>query len=468
MTDLIFANKVTEVFRILDFDKDGYLSKEDLHKGFDYLRIPLSLRSELLREMHFRGKGVSPNDFKEYAVHQYIKLKTLFDKLDFQKDKKITYEEFSKGVKEVDPTYDEAAIKKIFLKIDLNNDSAITFDEWCEFLILIPHPTIKAVLNYWKTIINVCDPHEFTLYGLMKTPLPPQTRKHSDFITWFTTFGVGLLAGVVSRTAMAPLDRLKLNYQVHYRGDQQPPSIFRGLQEMYRNDGLKGLFRGNLVTIIRAGPETSIKLTLFEKLKTIVLKDTDVKPSKGELFLAGAISGLIASSITFPLVVIRTRLAAAPSGTYSGIFDVVKKMQQTEGIVQPFYRGLQPSLLAVIPGSGLNLSSYETLKRIFMNKRKTKPPGPLTFMTIAGISALFSSTLLYPLQIVTTRLMMQGLLEQDKKGMSAVVKDIYKTEGIRGFYKGYRAAITKIVIGNSISFGCFEFLKRNFGINFKK
>ena len=66
---------------------------------------------------------------------------------------------------------------------------------------------------------------------------------------------------------------------------------------------------------------------------------------------------------------------------------------------------------------------------------------------------------------------MDGLLgdkTRPKVGIFDLFRNIYQREGYLGFYKGYLPAITKIILGNGISFGCFEVLKRNFGVDFKK
>jgi len=466
----IFNDKAARVYSFLDKDKDGFLSREDLSKGFEQLKLPIASQDELLEEMNANRKGVSKEEFRFYAEKQYFKLKRLFDKLDINKDNVISPDELIQSVRNFDPhsQYQVNSILRIFQKIDKNHDGKIDFEEWCNFLILLPEVNVKEVLRYWGTIITIADPSDFTLYGLNQAKTAFSIR-HSELMNWLTSFGAGFIAGLVSRTTMAPLDRLKLIYQTHYRAGKHPPSIFSGLKEIYKADGFKGLFRGNLVTIVRAGPETSIKLTVNEEVKSYLSQRRDNgKPTKIDSFIAGSTAGVVANVTTFPLGVLRTRLAASPSGTYHGIFDAIKKMQKTEGKIRPFFRGLQPALLAIVPNSGLQFTAYETLTRIFVGKRVKKEPNPLVFMLIGGLSALFSNSLLYPLQTVTSRLVMQGVLGDKKKNMHKTIKNILKHEGFRGFYKGYRAAITKIVLGNSISFGCFEFLKRVFGIDFRK
>jgi len=465
-----FNTKVANIYSFLDKDKDGYLSREDLLKGFEQLKLPISSQDELLEMMNAQGKGVNKEEFRSYAEKQYWKLKQLFDKLDRNKDNGITPDEFIESIRKFDPNiqYKDTDILNIFKKVDRNNDGKIDFEEWCNFLILLPELNVKEILNYWRTVVTIVDPSDFTLYGLHHTR-STFTINHPELTNWLNSFGAGFLAGLVSRTSMAPLDRLKLIFQTHYRARERPPNIIKGLKMLYKADGFTGLFRGNLATILRAGPETSIKLTVNEGVKSkFSQKRKNGKPTKFDSFLAGSIAGVVANVVTFPLGVIRTRLAASPSGTYSGILDVIKKMRKNEGKFFPFFRGIEPALLAIIPNSGLQFAAYESLKRVLIEKRSRKEPNPLMFMLIGGLSALFSNTLLYPLQMTTSRLVMQGILGDQKKNLSTTMKNILHEEGVRGFYKGYKAAITKIFLGNSISFGCFEFLKRVFGVDFRR
>jgi len=467
-----FDRKASKVYSFLDKDKDGFVSLTELRKGFEQLKLPFSSQDELFQELHVQeNQGVSQYQFRQYAEKQYWKLKSLFDEMDFNKDHKITPQELLDNVRKFDPTYEgnDEAIYNLFNKIDKNHDGAISFDEWCNFLILIPKVNIKEIIKYWRTIVTILDPNDYTLYGIGRDQPWPAKMNHPELMNWFTSFGAGFLAGLISRTTMAPLDRLKLIYQTHYKEGRQPPSILFGLRELYRRDGFKGLFRGNLMTVIRAGPETSIKLTVNEKLKALFAQNRPSnKPTKADSFIAGAFAGVIANILTFPLGVLRTRLAASPPGTYSGVFDAIHKMRVNEGKITPFYRGLQPALISVVPNSGLQFMAYETLKRIVIGKQAHKEPGPFTFMCIGGLSALFSNTIMYPLQMLTSRLVMQGVLEKQKKGLTATIQQTLSAEGPLGFYKGYRAAITKIVLGNGISFGFFEAMKQVFGIDFRK
>lgn len=293
----------------------------------------------------------------------------------------------------------------------------------------------------------------------------------SELRCWLTSFGAAFFSGTVARTTTAPFDRLKFIYQLYYKGSDKPPSLSKGFQELYRRDGFRGLFRGNLVCIMKASPETSIRLTIFEKLKSLIKDEKTGTLSKGKLFLAGGMSGAFANFVIFPMDVLRTRLAATSKGVYDGIFDAIRKISKTEGPIRPFYRGLNAGLTANLPTSGLNLMLYETFKEVLATETQAEKPCPAIYMLLAGASALVTCSFLYPLQVVASRQIMQISKTKDgsgNKGMIQQIKGTYKSEGVRGFYKGFSPATSKVMLGNAMSFGCFEVMKRIFGIEFKK
>ena len=270
----------------------------------------------------------------------------------------------------------------------------------------------------------------------------------------------GALAGALSRTFTAPLDRLKTIYQSAYvKGDT--PNLVLGFKELYKIDGVVGLFKGNFVNVLKATPDAMIKFYVYEKVKKYFLKNDNSKNLKKEkLFIAGAISGICSNSFIFPLDVIKTRICAAPKGTYKGLFDTINKIYNQEGLMG-FYRGLHISLMSVVPGIGLNLMIYELLKGFFSNNNQIIL-SMYMFMGFGAISSLISCTTLYPAQLLQTRVIMNAILNNYvKTDIKAIIQQTIKNEGIKGFYKGYFPAISKMVLGNAIGFGVYEQSKKH-------
>lgn len=321
----------------------------------------------------------------------------------------------------------------------------------------------------------------------------------------------GAFAGIFSRIITAPLERLKILYQVNYAGKGlQPPNVFSGLREVYRNEGFVGLFRGNFVNLIKCTPDNAIKFYIFEKTKFYFSKKEKENKFKYlthnpvlKLFICGGISGTCATVCIFPLDVLKTRISASDKATYNGILDTGIKLYQ-EGGFRIFYRGIQASLSSAIPNCGLNLSAYETLKKVFSGSNSIDNAKLLTtptLMLIGGLSAMFSSTILYPLQTLQSRIIMgtefnkkpyQNRFINDtgnkettsgntsivsnlksknvnannnvnqinkKPGLIKLAKMTIKQEGFKGFYKGYCPGISKIILGNALSFSLYENLK---------
>jgi solute carrier family 25 phosphate transporter 23/24/25/41 len=292
----------------------------------------------------------------------------------------------------------------------------------------------------------------------------------------------GFFSSSISRTIVAPLDRLKMLYQVNYIGEQtKPPKIRHGLQNIYLEEGFRGFFKGNFINILKGSPEQGIKLYIFEKIKwKMQIYYSEEKLSKKQLFSCGAISGFISSILVFPLEVIKVRIAASPVGTYTGVFDAIGKIYREPKGCWNFYSGVEATVCSTIPNAGINLSIYETLKCYVSGSNSVDNASNLSalkLMLIGGCASFISSTLLYPLHLIQSRMIMFNLMEDElrRKPINSKFMNKYKftkalyttskVEGIGGFYKGYKPGITKIVIGNGIGFSVYEKLKLFFGVN---
>lgn len=293
------------------------------------------------------------------------------------------------------------------------------------------------------------------------------TNGSLDFKTWSRNFFAGAIAGAVSRTCTAPFERLKILYQVNYAcASASPPSISTGLSGIYSMDGPRGFFKGNLTNILKATPESAIRFAIFEHMKIEMINSQGLKPhehlSPLDHFTAGAVAGLVANFFVYPLDVLKVRISAAPKGMYLGLFDAFTKIRENEGRIRPFYRGLSASLGTAMPSTGLSFMTYEVLKKFLLKDSHRGGDSHVLKAGIGGLSALITSSILYPCSTVCSRIIMQGMKpeipESDRKLLN-VIRNIWKEEGARGFYKGYRPAITKIILGVGISFGTFEFMK---------
>lgn len=291
----------------------------------------------------------------------------------------------------------------------------------------------------------------------------------------------GIMSSVLSRTFVAPLDRLKLLYQVNYIGHKKTPSIYHGLLQIYQTDGMKGFFKGNLVNNMKGSPENGIKFYTYEIMKQTLQKYNGERLSNFQLFYLGSVSGLISTTIMFPLEVIKVRLSTAPKGFYSGIFDVFSKVIREPKGVLNLYSGIEASACMAIPNAGLNLAFYEKLKIYFSGSYSSNNGALLSFtslMLIGGISAVATSIFLYPFQLTQSRMIIYNLKSDELRFNSSfigrpflqskfvnIIHTTYKLDGFSGFYKGFVPGAVKIFFGNGLGYGIYEKARKVLGVS---
>lgn len=247
---------------------------------------------------------------------------------------------------------DDEELARFVEHVDKDNNGIITFEEWRDFLLLYPHEaTIENIYHHWERLCLV-DIGE-------QAVIPEGISKHVQRTKFFIAGGI---AGAASRTATAPLDRLKVVLQVQ----TTRASIVPAIRKILKEDGLLGFFRGNGLNVVKVAPESAIKFYTYEMLKTVIAnsmgENTCDIGGTGRL-LAGGLAGAVAQAVIYPLDLVKTRLQTYPceSGQGPKLGALTKDIWVQEG-PRAFYKGLVPSLLGMIPYAGIDLAAYETLK----------------------------------------------------------------------------------------------------------
>ncbi|XP_026633551.1 mitochondrial coenzyme A transporter SLC25A42 isoform X3 [Microtus ochrogaster] len=175
----------------------------------------------------------------------------------------------------------------------------------------------------------------------------------------------GALAGALAKTAVAPLDRTKIIFQVSSKRFSAKEAL-RLLYFTYLNEGFLSLWRGNSATMVRVIPYAAIQFSAHEEYKCILGRYYgfcgEALPPWPR-FLAGALAGTTAASLTYPLDLVRARMAVTPKEMYSNIFHVFIRISREEGL-KTLYFGFTPTVLGVIPYAGLSFFTYESLKSL--------------------------------------------------------------------------------------------------------
>ena len=200
---------------------------------------------------------------------------------------------------------------------------------------------------------------------------PPTYNPKHNVAAIGRSLAAGGVAGAVSRTAVAPLERLKILQQVEGASVAQSPyaSTLGGLRHMWQQEGLRGWLRGNGSNCVRIIPNSAIKFVFYEALTDAIragghhsASGVGDELSPLQRLSAGAVAGVVGMSATYPLDMVRGRLTVdSGKGRYSGIVHAAQSIVREEGAMA-LYKGWLPSVLGVVPYMGLNFAVYATLK----------------------------------------------------------------------------------------------------------
>ncbi|KAF2561475.1 hypothetical protein F2Q70_00016638, partial [Brassica cretica] len=168
----------------------------------------------------------------------------------------------------------------------------------------------------------------------------------------------GGVAGGVSRTAVAPLERMKILLQVQNPHNIKYSGTVQGLKYIWRTEGLRGLFKGNGTNCARIVPNSAVKFFSYEQASKGILymyrQQTGNENAQLTPVLrlgAGATAGIIAMSATYPMDMVRGRLTVQTANSpyqYRGIAHALSTVVREEG-PRALYRGWLPSVIGVIP-----------------------------------------------------------------------------------------------------------------------
>mmetsp|Transcript_13684 Transcript_13684/g.22378 ORF Transcript_13684/g.22378 Transcript_13684/m.22378 type:complete len:295 (-) Transcript_13684:25-909(-) len=275
----------------------------------------------------------------------------------------------------------------------------------------------------------------------------------------------GGVAGMVARTCVAPIERVKILYQIQSKNTTGSVSYFEMAPKLVRNEGILSLWKGNTAAVIRVIPYTSIQFASYEIYKENL---SFVSSNAASSVIAGSLAGLTGVVSTYPLDTVRARMAlqmergGAPGTAYSGVLDALFTIGKEEGVAA-LYRGLVPTMMGVAPYAGLKFGTYEIIKQAMRDVLGVEEKDlPAYLRVAAGSSAgLFALTFIYPFDVIRRRF-------QTHKGGAkypsvwAAFSTIIKEEGITtGLYRGLSLNYIKTLPNVAIYMSLYDLIKLN-------
>ena len=254
-------------------------------------------------------------------------------------------------------------------------------------------------------------------------------------------------------------------------GTQRFASPLQSLKLILKEEGVRGLYKGNGANCLRVIPVYALKFSLNDTFTAaLASRRTSGVLTVWDKIAAGSAAGVIQIALTYPLDLVRTRLqlAEAAGASYRGIAHCLQDTYVREGR-SAIYKGLLPSMAAGVPYVGLQMSFYSELKSALGPRLPARPDGSPTVLSmlacgsLAGISA---QTLCYPLDTVRHRMQANGIGGQARVYGSTwdCIAKIAAKEGARGFFKGWGLNTFRALPGAAVQFSSYDTLKRLLGV----
>ncbi|MBA0803365.1 hypothetical protein Gohar_013581 [Gossypium harknessii] len=298
-------------------------------------------------------------------------------------------------------------------------------------------------------------------------------KKGSGALNTTKHLWAGAVAAMVSRTLIAPLERLKLEYIL--RGEKK--HFIELIKSIAVSEGLIGFWKGNFVNILRTAPFKAINFYAYDTYRNQQLKlSGKEEASNFERFLAGAAAGITATLLCLPLDTIRTVMVAPGGEALGGLFGTFRHMVQTEGFFS-LYKGLVPTIISMAPSGAVFYGVYDMLKSAYLHSPKGRKRiqdmkggvqelnafeqlelGPIRTLLYGAIAGACSEAATYPFEVVRRHLQMQ-VRATKLSAFVTCVKIVEEGGGMHALYAGLIPSILQVLPSAAISYLVYEFMK---------
>lgn len=287
-------------------------------------------------------------------------------------------------------------------------------------------------------------------------------------LSFMENFGLSGAAAIISKTASAPIERVKLLVQnqdeMIKQGRLETP--YKGVVDCtlrtFRTEGVLPFWRGNLANCIRYFPTQALNFAFKDSIKKMFNpKKSDSYTLKFSKNIAsGGTAGALSLCFVYSLDYARTRLAndAKSAGKgggerqFNGLVDVYRKTLKSDGI-QGLYRGFVISCVGIIVYRGFYFGLFDTLKPMLL---KDDASFFLSF-ALGWVVTVSSGLLSYPIDTIRRRMMMTSGQAVKYKGSIDCGLQIVKNEGFMSLMKGAGANILRGVAGAGVLAGFDKF-----------
>lgn len=438
--------KLIEIFKSRDADKSGDLDEEELRNIFKDLGLRRSAAEIRKIISSYTRSSANKMTYEEFeSLFSYARLLDVFNEIDRDESGTIDSTEVIVAMRKLGYRISKYQCRDMFKRVDEDESEEITFDEFRQAFELVPLATLETIADHWTNALLVKDCGSDFTYT---TPTP-------QLFIWQTLLCEGM-AGIISRTVTAPLEKLKIAAQTgRYltQGGKYPMArIITELRSIVSTLGVRGLFAGNLTNCIRVFPTAGIGCTTYTYFLSHTSADVDHNAMEPLYrLMCGGAAALVTCSVMYPMDIIRARVTVSQSR--QGILDVFREITSQRSGIHGFYNlytGIRPTLLAAIPFIAVQNTVIDVVKGQAVDHGVEA--SPMLLLTTGAVAGLLAQTLVYPLDMFKRRMQVYHTIDPLQANANAVamriwneMKGIVRDRGIKGLYAGLFPTFLKTV-----------------------
>jgi solute carrier family 25 (adenine nucleotide translocator) protein 4/5/6/31 len=287
---------------------------------------------------------------------------------------------------------------------------------------------------------------------------------------------IGGTIGAISKTIMAPVERVKLLMQTQ----DSNPKVISGEVKRYTGigdcitrvrteQGVWSFWRGNLVNCLRYAPQQGSALAFNDFLNALFPNynsNTDFWKSFAVKLTSGGLAGALANTICYPFDFARTRLASDLAGKqFNGIWDCIATTVRQQGITG-LYTGWSVTVMGAFVYRAGQLGCFKQIQDLNPWAKDKGYLGAISSFLAVTTARTVIMPFNYPFDTVRRRMMLESEKPKEKKiykGSVDCFMQVLKKEGTKGMYKGMVPELFRGV-GGSLVIVAYDRIKMIFGI----
>uniref|UniRef100_A0A8H7KA86 Mitochondrial thiamine pyrophosphate carrier 1 n=1 Tax=Bionectria ochroleuca TaxID=29856 RepID=A0A8H7KA86_BIOOC len=327
-----------------------------------------------------------------------------------------------------------------------------------------------------------------------------ERRRMEDRRSWDAAMRKGFaggVAGCAAKTVVAPLDRIKILFQTSHSQFIHHATSWRGLlgaaQDIRQLQGIRALFQGHSATLLRVFPFSGTNFLAYEQFRSALISSGSSE-TPYRRFVAGSLAGAVSTFLTYPLELIRVRMAcemknSGSSSSWSRVCRTMYRGTAGQSGIAGFYQGLAPTLLGILPYSGFSflahdqigdwlrspmLAPFTTIASTRTRENDTtRISGSHSSIRLTITAQLFSGamaglvaqTISYPLETIRRRMQVCTPLGTNRRvAIAETAITIFKERGLGGFFFGLPIGYLKVAPMMATSFFVYDRMRWYLGL----